>query len=79
MKADKVKLVDFYLSNGNQNEFSLEDFEIDEIQDQIMNSINEMIDMLDDPQENIATEDCFPFAENDKVCLYCNYKKICPK
>ena len=79
IKTDKVKLVDFYLSNDNQNEFSWEDFEIDEIQDQIINSINEMIDMLDDPQKNIATEDCFQFAESDQVCLYCNYKKICPR
>ena len=78
IKTDKVKLVDFYLSNDNQNEFSLEDFEIDEIQDQIMNSINEMLDMLDDPQENIAREDGFPFTENEQICKYCNFSSICP-
>ena len=79
IKADKVKLVDFYLSSGNQNEFSLEDLEIDEIQDQIMNSISEMNELLDDPKKNIATEDCFPFADIDQVCFYCNYNKICPR
>ena len=79
IKADNVKLVDFYLSSANQNKFSLEDFEIDKIQNQIINSINEMIDMLDDPQENIATEDRFPFTENEQICKYCNYHKVCPK
>ena len=79
IKAEKVKLVDFYLSNDKKNKFSLEDFEIDKTQDQIINSINEMNDMLDNPQKNIANEDCFPFAEIDQVCLNCNYKKICPR
>lgn len=79
IKADKVKLVDFYLSNGNQNEFIFEDFEIDEIQDLIMNSIDEMIDILDDPQANIASEDSFFSTENMKTCEYCNYQKICPR
>ena len=79
IKSDKVKLVDLYLSSGNQNEFSLEDFEINEIQDRIMNSTNEIIDMLDDPQKNIAREDCFSFSDNEQICHYCNYSKICPK
>jgi len=79
IKAEKVKLVDFYLSSGNQNKFSLENFEINEIHDQIMNSINEMLDLLDSPQENIAAEDRFAFTENQQICNYCNFKKICTK
>jgi len=79
IKSDKVKLVDLFLSSGNQNELSLEDFEINEIQDRIMNSTNEIIDMLDDPQKNIAREDCFSFSDNEQICHYCNYSKICPK
>ncbi|GAI16940.1 unnamed protein product, partial [marine sediment metagenome] len=79
IEADYVKLVDFYLSNGNQNEFSFAVFEIDKIQDQIINSIDEMNDMLDDPQENIAREDGFPFTENEQICKYCNFNKMCPK
>ena len=79
IKGDKVKLVDFYLSSGNQNELSLENFKTDEIHDQIMNSINEMLDLLDSPQENIAAEDRFHFTENQQICNYCNFKKICTK
>jgi len=79
IKADKVKLVDFYLSNDNQNEFIFADFEIDKIQNQIFNSIDEMKHILDDPQENIAREDGFPFIENEQICKYCNFNKMCPK
>jgi len=79
IEADKVKLVDFYLSNDNQKEFNFEDFEVDEIHDQIVNSIDEMIGMLDDPKENIAREDGFPFTENEQICKYCNFNKMCPK
>jgi len=67
IESAKVKLVDFYLSKDNQNEFSLEDFKIDEIQDRIMNSIYEMIDLLDNAQGNIATEDRFPFTDNEQM------------
>ena len=79
IEAANVKLVDFYLSNGNQNEFIFADFEIDKIQNQIFNSIDEMKHILDDPQENIAREDGFPFTENEQTCKYCNFNKMCPK
>jgi len=79
IEPKNVKLVDFYLSSGNQNELCLEDFKKDEIQDRIVNSIDKMIDMLDDPQENIAMEDRFPFTENEQICNYCNFNKICTK
>jgi hypothetical protein len=78
-KADRLKLVDFFLMSGTKAEFTFADFNIDEIQRQIENSIDEMIDMLDDPQKNIATEDCFPYTRKEYICSYCNFKKICPK
>jgi CRISPR/Cas system-associated exonuclease Cas4 (RecB family) len=78
-KGENINLVDFYLSSGNQNEFNFEDFEVAKIQDQIMNSTDEMIDMLDDPILNIAREDLFPLTDNVQTCNYCSYSKICPK
>ena len=38
-----------------------------------------MRDKLDGPQENIARENSFPFTENEQICKYCNYYKVCPK
>ena len=79
IEPENLKLVDFYLSSSNQNEFNFEDFEVAQIHDRIMNSIDEMNDMLDDPQENIAREDSFHFVKNEKICNFCNFNKICPK
>jgi len=79
IEAYNVNLVDFYLSKGKQNEFIFADFEIDKIKNQIFNSIDEMKHILDDPQENIAREDDFPFTENEQICKYCNFNKMCPK
>ena len=79
IEPENLKLVDFYLSSSNQNEFNFEDFEVAQIHDRIMNSIDEMNDMIDDPQENIAREDSFHFVKNEKICNFCNFNKICPK
>lgn len=79
IKPEKVKLVDFFLSNGEQYDYNFIDFELDQIQEYIRNSIGEMKDKLDDPQENIAKEDRFIFSDNKKICNYCSYYEICPK
>lgn len=78
-KAKNVKLIDYFLSNGKQNEYRFVDFRLDQINDYILNSIDEMKRLLDDPQDNIAREDFFPFTDNEPTCQYCNYSKICPK
>jgi len=79
IKSENVILTDYFLSNGKQNEYNFKNFELDPIQDYIKNSILEMKDKLDDPQENIARENSFPFTENEQICKYCNYYKVCPK
>jgi len=68
--------VGFYLSNDKQNKFSLEDFEIDKIQNQIIALIDEMQVLLDDPRANIASENRFSFSKNEQICKYCNFLKI---
>ncbi len=78
-QPEKVKLVEYYLSLDKQNEYSLTDFDLEEINQYISNSIEEMKDLLDDPQENISSENSFPISENDHTCRYCNFKMMCPK
>lgn len=77
IKPDKVKLVDFFLSNGKLIEYMLIDFNLDQIQKKIWSSIVEMREMLENPNENIAKEDNFPFSKNEMICKLCNFKKIC--
>jgi len=79
IKPENVKLVDFFLSNAKLNEYKLIDFNLDQIQKNIWSSIVEMQDMLDDLQGNIAREERFPFSQNEQICHYCNYNKICTK
>lgn len=79
IKPENVILIDYFLSNGKKNEFRFVDFESDQIQDYILNSIDEMKKMLEDTEENIAREDNFPFTDNEQASRYCNYSKICPK
>jgi len=79
IKQEKVKLVDFFLSNGDQYNYNFKNFELNQIKEYILNSIDEMRDKLDDQQENIARENSFPFTENEKICKYCNYYKVCQK
>jgi len=76
---ENVKLIDFYLSTGKQNEFCLGDLDLDQIENYIFTSIDEMEKLLEDPIGNIAKEENFPFTENKDICNYCNYKKICFK
>lgn len=79
IKPENVKLVDFFLSNGKQNEYRLVDFKSGQIKNHILNSIDEMKKRLENPNENIARENSFIFTENEQICKYCNYNKICPK
>ena len=49
IKSENVILTDYFLSNGKQNEYNFKNFELDQLQDKIKNSIVEMKDKLDDP------------------------------
>lgn len=79
VNPEKIRMVEFYLSSGKQNEHHLIDFELDPIDQYIGNSIKAMKDLLDDPKDNIASEDRFSFSESEQVCQYCNYHKVCPE
>jgi len=79
VKPEQIRTIEFYLSSGKQNGYYLTDFELDPIHQYIENSIKAMKEILDNPQANIASEDRFSFSENEQVCQYCNYLKVCPK
>lgn len=79
LNPDQVQLREFNLSNGNLHEFSLEEFDLGDIQNHILNSIEDMLNCLEDRQTNSAVEESFAFTENRKNCEYCSYLKICPR
>ncbi len=78
IEPEQLKMIEFYLSNKKQNTHNMKDLELDQIREHIGISIKEMKEMLDAPGSNIASEDRFPFSENEQTCKYCNYYKVCP-
>jgi hypothetical protein len=75
----QVQLREFNLSSGNMNELSLAEFDLDGIHKQILNSIEDMLNCLEDRQTNLAVEERFDLSENRKICERCNYVRICPR
>jgi hypothetical protein len=61
------------------NELSLAEFDLDGIHKQILNSIEDMLNCLEDRQTNLAVEEKFDLSENRKICERCNYVRICPR
>ncbi|NHJ33683.1 MAG: PD-(D/E)XK nuclease family protein [Asgard group archaeon] len=78
-RPENIKLKEFFLSNGKLNEYVLEEFNLDDIHNYISKSIKAMQNPLDNPEENIANEDNFPFSDVDSTCSFCNFLKICTR
>ncbi len=78
LNPDQVQLREFNLSNGQTHELSLEEFDLDDINTHILNSIEDMLNCLEDRQTNTAVEESFAFTDHRKNCEYCNYLKVCP-
>ncbi len=79
LTPDQVQLQEFNLSNGHMVNLSLKKCDLNEIKKHIWNSIENMLNCLEDRQTNTAIEENFAFCENRKICEYCNYLKICPR
>lgn len=75
----QVKLFEFYLSSGEQNEYNFSEHDLDSITEYINDSINQMKNLLNEPKNNIASEENFPFIEDALICKYCNFRKLCPR
>ena len=79
LNPDQVQLNEFNLSSGNIYDVSLKEFDLDDIHKHIWNSIENMLNCLEDRQTNTAVEERFAFCENRKICETCNYLRICPR
>ncbi len=79
LNPNQVQLSEFNLSNGNIYDVSLKEFDLGDIHKHIWNSIENMLNCLEDRQSNTAVEESFAFCENRKICEYCNYLKVCPR
>ena len=67
--------VNLFLNQVKTRTFTVED--IQETKQAISVSASKMLDMLVDPENNIAREDDFPMTEILNYCRYCNFKRAC--
>ena len=75
----QVVTIEFNLSSGKQSRYHLGGIDLGAIRNHIFGSIRDMRQLLHDPGRNIAFEDRFAFVQNEKVCRFCNFHKVCPR
>jgi len=75
----QVVTVEFNLSKANEHRYELEAADLKSISNHIQGAIRDMKKLLENQENNEASEDAFSFVEDERVCNYCNFKKICAK
>ncbi|MHC4946340.1 MAG: PD-(D/E)XK nuclease family protein [Planctomycetota bacterium] len=75
----QVVTVEYNLGSGRESPYQLGSVDLDAIRNRMLASIRDMKKLLDDPKRNAASEDRFAFVEDEDVCRYCNFRKICPR
>ncbi len=61
------------------DDYEINDAVIDKVKDYMRESINDMKELLCDKENNIAQEEDFSVTDDDNVCRWCNFRKICSK
>jgi hypothetical protein len=75
----QVMTVEFNLSSGKESRYALGGGDLEAIRKHISGSMRDMKQLLDDPDANRASEERFAFVEDERVCRYCNFRKVCPR
>jgi CRISPR/Cas system-associated exonuclease Cas4 (RecB family) len=77
--AERIKTAEFNLTYGAwaAHRFTAEDFEA--LRTRITESASAMRALLDDPVQNIASEERFALAPSEKPCRQCPFRRVCPR
>ena len=76
---DQLAAVVFNLATGAVRERRLDAAQLDDLRGYILDSADEMLVPLEDPEKNLAREEAFDFAEDESACRRCNFLKACPR
>ncbi len=76
---EAITLVEFNLNNGEVYERQPTEAELTAARERVIASASGMKALLDDPAGNVAREDRFPLCEDEKTCLRCPFRRVCPK
>lgn len=77
VSPDKINAVYFFLSDMDEKIIKIDDEKIKRGRSIIRENIENMKNMLDDEENNIANIEKFPRTTDKKICGYCNYKRVC--
>lgn len=79
VEPGQITMIEFNLNNGDVYERQTTPEDLASAQERIGASVSAMQARLENPEENLAREDRFPFTEDGKQCLRCPFRRICPK
>jgi len=76
---DKIRLYGCFLrEKARLSEYEAAPELLVDAQDRIVTSAAEMREKLVDVEANAAREDDFPYCEDERACVRCNFKEVCP-
>ncbi len=76
--AESLQIIEYNLSFDKSNWFSITQGDVENIKGYIRGSIKDMQSLLGDLANNMPLEeDRFSKVEDDRVCMRCNFSKVC--
>jgi len=76
---EHITLVEFNLNNGELFEHKPAPEDLAAVRERVASSSAAMKALLQDPEQNVAQEESFALTDNEKACLRCPFRRVCPK
>ncbi len=72
-----LQLRDIYLQTNTERTLDLSSDDLDQTRIFVTESVQKMRTLLDDPEQNAASQDTFPMTTNTHLCTTCPFKAVC--
>lgn len=72
-----LQLQDIYLQTNTERTLPLSPDDLDQTRIFVTESVQKMRALLDDPEQNTASQDTFPMTTNTHLCTTCPFKAVC--
>ena len=72
-----LQLQDIYLQTNAERTLELSPDDLDQTRIFVTESVQKMRALLDDPEQNTASQDTFPMTTNTHLCTTCPFKAVC--
>ncbi len=72
-----LQLKDIYLQTNTEQTLDLSPNDLDQTRIFVTESVQKMRALLDDPEQNTASQDAFPMTTNTHLCTTCPFKAVC--